>query len=93
MRLFSNKKGIELAIGTVAIIALVLLVVIIIIGFFLGAFGKSGQALVNLGEQGEKGVSGINLEQKCLGGTACKDLTKDECNAQSGCYWGFGQSD
>ncbi len=67
MNVLLNKRGLEIAIGTVAIIAVVLLVLIVVIGFFLGGFGKSGGGIAQIVGEGEKGAGEIQLEHKCLG--------------------------
>lgn len=91
MKFSFNKKGIELAIGTIVVIAIAVLVVLVLVGYFLGTFGKSGQTLAELGEKGGEGVSGLNLSQKCLGGAQCSVVEdKGTCEQARGCYWGFG---
>ena len=88
-----NKKGVELAIGTLVIISIAVLVVFVLVGYFLGAFGRSGGALSQIIGQGVKGVSGINLEQSCQGGSQCSGISgQAACEQTQGCYWGFGQS-
>src|SRR3989344_2224602 len=93
MNLFSDKRGVELAIGTIVIIAIAVLVVLVLVGYFLGSFGKSGSALSSLSGEGERGISNIKLEQTCIGGSQCTGVTDEQkCEETTGCYWGFGQS-
>ena len=42
-----NKKGMELAIGTVTIIAIVLVVLLVVSSFFLGGFGRAGGGIAS----------------------------------------------
>ena len=67
MNALLNKRGLEIAIGTVAVIAVVLLVIIVVIGFFLGGFGRAGSAITDISGEGEEGASNLSLEFKCLG--------------------------
>ena len=48
-----NNKGMELAIGTIAIIAIVLLVLIVVIGFFFSGFGTGSSGLSDIVSGGE----------------------------------------
>ncbi len=93
MNLFSDKRGVELAISTIVIIAIAVLVVLVLVGYFLSSFGRSGSALSQLSGEGEKGISGIKLEQTCIGGSQCSGIDDEKtCDETTGCYWGFGQS-
>ena len=98
MRILKNKRGLELAIGTVAVIAMGLLVIIVVIGFFLGGFGRAGGGIAQISEQGESGASNLTLKFMCLA-TSSGDADEcgllrnaTECDAKTGCYWGFGQT-
>ena len=76
-----NKKGVELAIGTLVIISIAVLVVFVLVGYFLGAFGRSGGALSQIIGQGEKGAGGLNVELRCLGNSR---MTDKDCAAIGG---------
>lgn len=57
MKLFLNKRGIELALNTVVIIAVLLLVVVIVISFVLGATGKAFGPISNLLGAGAENIN------------------------------------
>ena len=92
MNFFVNKRGMELAIGSVAIIAIILLVIIVVVGFFLGGFGRAGTGITQISQQGETGAAGLNLSYKCLGtprmsNSDCKRpsaVGSDFCNDKAG---------
>ena len=97
MNALLNKRGLELAIGTVAVLAIVLIVVLVVVGFFLGGFGRAGGGIIEVGKQGENASGELQLGFKCFAtsrgdSNTCSQIDNaTDCNAEKNCYWGFGQ--
>lgn len=93
--MIKNTRGLELAIGSVAIIAVVLLVIIVVVGFFLGGFGRAGGGIAEIGAAGEEGATGLNLGFKCIATPSgdkdtCSAINNSEdCNREKHCYWAY----
>lgn len=79
MNALLNRRGVELAIGTIVVLAIVVLVMIVVIGFFLTGFGKSGSGIAQISGEGERGASNIKLDFRCLGTPSMSNADCDAC--------------
>lgn len=81
----NNKKGLEMAIGTVAMIAIVLAVLLVVANFFLRGVGETGGGLEDVaGETGEETESfnvSKSLGTAIAGGECEGSVTEDHCGS------------
>ena len=78
-----NRKGLELAIGTVAIIALVLVVLVVVGQFFLGGVGEAGGGISlfakGTAEEANRTDIGLGIRKAMYGGE-CKGEPTIACD-------------
>ncbi len=80
-----NRKGIELAISTIAIIVMVLLVVLVVVEFFMGGFGAGTTGIASVSTQTSEQAGNVQIvvpKYLCTGtatldADACASLSKN----------------
>ena len=75
-----NRKGIELALNTVAIIAMVMLVFLVVVEFFMGGFGAGGVHIRSISNETSSQIKELNVNVVKFRCTGTVSLTDDQCD-------------